>query len=286
MPPAFMYAYMIANKQNPLAGLFGETTLATCGKASMAPLRLDGEHPLAAASVKTIEGIPLAGVRTVGKGETVLLNFTLSTAWDTAADPAACDRFLLALLARRGIAPEVEVRATPADRAVTRIRRGSGFDLVSTLVPAEAVGKPLTLDLRGRARHIYRDAEGYCGHADRISLRRLDIPWVQFALFDTPQAAPLLELSATRLALGGAVQLDLRPLRENGVYLLDVRGPRDFREVIHCDGKRTGHDIRLALNDKPGIYAVTLKDMTTALTRETRIEAVANPQLGLFPGQD
>ncbi len=274
--PALMSACMTTNAVNPLADLFGEATYDTVPEFVLAPLDLPG---FKAAKVKQRKGAPLFQRKPVGKGETILLNFTLATASETAAGKADFDAFLLKVLAERGIARRYTVGGDPLQKQILRVREGEGFDLVGLVTATQDLGKRVTLDLGGTPKFIYAVNKGPAGRGGRIEIPKLELPFSLYTLFDTEQTPPPLTLSGDALAPGEAVALDLRPLRKGCIYLLSVAAPgggeiQDRRLILHADGKQESQDLCFAHNDAPGSYTVTLKDIATGLAskRSIRVE--------------
>ena len=200
---------------------------------------------------------PLAGV-----GET--LGESLAVTKQKLKDTVAFDARLLKILATRDITPELVLTgAEKAPRTIMRLRDGDGFTLAGILFPVEADGGSFTLSFAdGKPRHVYKVDGGYLGCISEIKLDPSDYPWYQFSFFDSVQEPP----KANFTRQGQRVTLTPAGLHKNGIYRIEMTGPRSHK-AVWCikDGQRPW-TYDFALDDPKGEYVFKLTDLATGLS--------------------
>ena len=202
-------------------------------------------------------------------GTGVILGESMADTWRKLKDPVAFDSRFLALLAQNDVAPRFMLEgAAKAPRTILRLRDGDGFTHVGILFPIEADGGNFTLRCAdGKPRYIYKVDGGFVGRTNKLTLDPADYPWYEFTIFDQEATAPQLSLTQK----DSTITLDPSPLRNNGVYRMEISGPRNHREVICVKGKQKPWIFHFALDDQPGIYTFKLIDLATGLASKDTI---------------
>ncbi len=238
-------------------------------------LKLTSEAPMT-------PGLPACTVRQYGKGQAVLLNFTLGAAYlNTSAQEFS--QFVTDLLAACGITPSIKTEGLPPG-SILRVRQGRGFDLVGVLdrklAKAGKDGGEMTLTFP-EAGYIYEVGKGFVAQGDTVK-SKLAPPFRLFTRFSTEQKPPALRLSATSAKAGDAVELDLTVFAPGQVLLLQVRDPQRqliwkrsesvTHEVLEVDPQETARRIHFPYNGALGQYTVTLTDAATGLSSRRTVE--------------
>ena len=225
---------------------------------------------LQAAKASMIAGAKPFTVTHYGKGQAILLNFTLSSAAATSSETAPLSRFLLDLLAAAGVTPPVKVSGIGEDEAIVRVRIRDGLMLVGLMAGKKDIGKSATLALAQTA-YIYNPEAGLIKQGDKVEIK-LDKPFKMVSCFNRKQEIPKITLSATKAAPGEPVTLSLKGFAPGTVLLLQIKDPAGklmpLRKQVVTAGKQEDPTIRFAFEDAAGNYTLELTDVATGLKSE------------------
>ncbi|MCF6174898.1 MAG: beta-galactosidase [Victivallaceae bacterium] len=281
MNPGVLNEFLRPMKQNQLAELFGNITLDKLPQPQVRALKLNRDYKrqlieFSATNVSSTPGIEPFTVRKYGKGDVVLLNFTLSTAINSAVDSRAFDRFMSQLLAATGVETTVTVkgvdRSSPALRL--RTRRGDGFMVIGLLADVKDIGQAVTFKLNTKG-YIYLPDSGYAGYDDTLTVKLIS-PFQLMTVFDRQQQPPVIELSHDSVLRGQAVQLKLNSFTPGTVLFVRIKAP-DGKQLTLRDQVITVKDnskpvsLYFAYNDSFGVYNIKVTDVATGLTAEKKI---------------
>lgn len=271
--PGILSEYLRPLAKSRMADFFGAPGLQGKANLQLKSLNLEatmrGEKiSLRSAKVFQSPEAPVFTVRDVEKGTTVLLNFNLGSAYNTATEKDDFDRFMLNLLKLGNIAPQVSISGLSSNHNILRVRENAAGQVVGVLASADQIGHDMTLHLP-RAGWVYEVNKGLLGHAARVQAK-LDTPFKLYSVFTQKQNPPVLKLRRNRISTGQHVSFDTAQLSPLGVYRVDILSPQgkavQGRTKIF-KGSRTGqaNEIRFAFNDVPGRYQVVLTDVRTGL---------------------
>ncbi|MHB9056993.1 MAG: hypothetical protein ACYC2P_12730, partial [Paludibacteraceae bacterium] len=271
--PGLLNEYLRPEKHNQLEPLFGNITFDKIAPPVMAKLELkeffkNKRLTLIAEKVNTTPGMKPFLVTNYGKGDAVLLNFSLSTAANTCDKTASLDKFLLDLLNSVGIIPPVVPSNIDKQDAIVRVRSGKGFQLIGLLAGKNDIGKPVNLTLPEKV-YFYQPGKGYLAHSNKIDLQ-LTPPFQLLSCFEQKQSHPEIKLSTVDVTPGNVVTLDFNNFLNGTVLLLQIKDPEGKRlmlrnQVITVNEKHKNALIHFAWNDAPGIYTVILENVATGL---------------------
>ncbi len=273
--PGILNASLGLRQESALAKLFAVSTLRGTESLIMKPVSIKSEVrglPLAFEAKQTHQSpeVPVFSTTSFGKGIGILLNFNLSSAINTAATPL--DDLLLGILKLADIEPEVRIEGINREQLMVRMRAGDGFELLGVLPAKDNLGKTAKISLPRKA-WVYEVDKGFVGVKEVIETK-LDTPFHLYALFPGEQRPPVLTLSASTISPAVSLGIDARQLAPTGIYRLEVRSPKG--EVIPrltsvFEGRTPPANLRLALNDAPGKYEVTLTDARTGLAAKGHV---------------
>jgi len=266
--------------ENRLSELFGKYNPQKTPAPASEPLNigatLNGKKiKFSTSSAMVTPGIKPFSVRKYGKGQAVLLNFTLGTAKIGAKD-GDFDKFMLDLLAACGVKPEIISGNLPPN-SVVRVRKGDGFELVGITNRSMAMGGrdggEMSLTFPSSS-YIYEVGKGFMAQG-KTGKFKFAPPFKLLTFFKSEQTAPPLKLSSSTVVPGTPVQLDLSPFAKGRIMLLQVRDGRGkliryrneavTHEVFKIDGKRKNRPIYFAYTDPKGKYEIMLQDVATGL---------------------
>ncbi len=257
--------------RNPLAELFGPTTLKDAKARTLQALNLNknfkGQNiKFAAAKGDCIPGAEYFQVRTYGKGTAVLLNFALSSAAGTAESPDSFRNFLTPLLTSAGIKlPEISGQNA---MSTIRFRTGDGFRLIGALVPTDKIGSAISVKLPGK-QYIYECGTGFAGEDSNLNIKFKDTPFRLFAVFPQKQDAPQFTLAAP--VRGQASALSIKNLQKGRIYAVSLFAPDGTEcwnrmQLVNSDKNTTGKiTVPFAYNDPTGKWRLVLLDAATGL---------------------
>ena len=278
--PGILSEYLRPLDKSRLADFFGAPKLD--GKVALQAKPLDvaahvrGQQvSLSANKVFQSPQAPVFSSRAVGKGEAILLNFNLGSAYNTADNKDDFNRFVLDLLKTGNVQPEIKVSGLAREQLIVRVRQNADAQIISFLADKDDIGKTCALQLP-RAGWIYDGTQGLLGHSATLPVT-LDLPFKVFAVFDKKQSAPPLKLNRTRVSSGETIMLETAPLSPDGVYRVDIFAP-DGEIVKHrtkvFTPKKLGeaNEIRFAFSDARGNYRVVLTDARTGLQSVREVE--------------
>lgn len=271
--PGLLNTYLRPVKKNQLEPLFGNITFDKIIPPVMAKLELKASFKnkiltLIAEKASTAPNMKLFLVANYGKGEAVLLNFSLSTAANTCDKSASLDKFLLNLLNSVGITPPVLISNIDKQDAIVRVRSGKDFQLIGLLAEKNDIGKTVNIALPGKV-YFYQPGKGYLEYSNKISLQ-LNQPFKLISYFQQQQHHPEIKLSTVDVTPGNVVALDLNSFSNGTVLLLQIKDPAGKmlmlrNQVITVSGKHKNALIHFAWNDTPGNYTIILENVATGL---------------------
>jgi hypothetical protein len=242
--------------------------------------------------------LPVVIVNKVGKGQAVLLNFSMAGAPDpsfaggrgkydqdynhwawmqNAPAAEASAEFLRRLLASAGVEPALQVRNVAGGRfrdlEVRRWQNGR-IRIISLFRPGGASGEDEALLKLPEARHVYNLRSGKdLGRTASLSVPIR--PGRATFLVLAPQPAPdvELELSADRAARGQVVRLTAGVPGAAGLHAVRVRVKTPAGEVaewldreLMVDDRGQDCDLPVAFNDPVGGWTVEATDLYTGKT--------------------
>ncbi len=277
--PGILSEYLRPLEKSRLADLFGTPSLDGIATLQLKPLRAEatvrGQRlSLAADKVFQSPQAPVLAARTVGKGEAILLNFNLGSAYNTAPQQNDFDRFLLDLLKLAGIGPEIKIDGLSPQRLV-RVRQAGSSHIIGILADKKDIGKTWALQLP-RAGWIYEVNQGFLGHTGTLQ-SKLDTPFKLLAVFEEKQSAPPLKLNRERATGGQEILLETTRLSAQGVYRVEVFSPsgallKNYTKVFTTRKLGDANRIRFALSDERGRYRILLTDARTGLQTAREVE--------------
>lgn len=252
-----------------LGALFGVPDLKGNAALAMKPVSINaqlGSQKIAFEAAKALQSpeAPLFQVAKHGQGHTVLLNFNLSSARNTATTPF--DDFILSLFAAGGIRPSVQVSGINQSRSVLRLRQSGDYHLIGLLAGPSEVGKKARLTLPSSG-WVYEVDSGLIGQVKELEVD-LSLPFRLYSVFSRRAASPEWSLSSDEATPGVPIALVADALEENGVYRLEIERPDGEllkRATRVFAGKNVGQPLRFAFSDAPGRYQLTLTDVRTGL---------------------
>ena len=260
-----------------ITGPFGNTTLER--------MQCDPSVQLAGGKAHGTAGkIPVAIVHRAGKGQAVLLNFSLSAfpALWTPSAPESAAEFLSRLLASAGVRPVFVVQDLQGKRfrdlEVTRWQN-RGIQIVSLFRKA-GTPQQARVQMPG-AWHVY-NLRTRQHTAPARSITVAVPPNRATFLVMTPKPVPkvTLRLSAVAVQRGGVLRLTAAVPGADGLHAVRLRvqtpdrtpAPWLDRELM-VDVKGTPCDLPVALNDPRGTWRVEATDVYTRATYHTEYTA-------------
>ncbi len=234
-------------------------------------LKPDGATP----AVSTSDGVPLVLTRTLGKGRTILLNFTLGKALANQMDDPALNAWMRSLLKEAGVSIELEV---PSGYMVNRFR-SEGLELLSCrILPGAAENGVIRLPQK---MHVYDVRAGKSlGETDEIVPSAGAGRNTLYALSPKP-IAPFTAAAKGEAKRGAVLPIIVKPATDDGLsrprrlYRLDLVQP-DGVEVPNLRAFQWGADavtfeVPLALNLPAGIYTARITDIVTGQSESVAI---------------
>ena len=273
--PGILNNFLRPTEKNQLEELFGKITYAGTSTPEVRELNLKTEFNgkpliLQAAKAGMIAGARPFTVTRYGKGQAILLNFTLSGVGATSSKTASLNNFLLDLLNAAGITPPVKISGIVPDDAIIRVRVRDGFRLIGLMTGKNDLGKTATISMAQPA-YIYDPETGLIKQGDKVEIK-LDKPFKLISCFDRQQQKPEIALSSEKAVPGKPVSLALKDFAPGTVLLLEIKDPSGklmpLRKQVIAVGKQKEISIYFAFNDLPGNYMLALTDVATGLKSE------------------
>jgi hypothetical protein len=265
---------------NQLRELFGNITYQNTKAPALAPLNLNllfrnKRLALNAAKANTISGLKPFAVKRCGKGDAILLNFSLSSAATTSSKSAPLDKFLVDLLSGLKIKPAVKVSGINQQDAIIRVRHGNGFSLIGILAAKQDIGKTAVITL-SRPAYVYVAGEGYLKYGKTVSIK-MNVPFKLISCFDKRPTAPAVTLSSTSAVPGKPVYLDLSGYKAGTVLFIQLRNPDGKmlnlrKKVLIVEKNMKKYPVHFAFNDSPGGYSLIVTDVASGLKSQRTIE--------------
>ena len=277
--PGIMNEYLRPPGNNMLESLFGDITWNKITKPELTKISIDtiyNDKKLVFNASKALScpGIPVFGVREIGKGKAVLLNFSFSSAQNSACKETSLKQFLLDFLAAGNILPYVKIEGIDAnEKFMQRVRSGDGFKVIGFLCDEKELGKKAKLILQERS-FIFRPDKGFQG-ASAILDFKIDCPFMLFTAYERMPTAPVLT-AASEAVPGKPLKLEISGSQEGSILRLQVINPSGIPmslrdKIIAAENKGKAQDIYFAYNDPSGIWTVKVTDVNTGLCSEKQI---------------
>jgi hypothetical protein len=270
----------IRKDNNPLKELFGNILLDKLKAPEMKSLSVKTTFRDIKLSLDSKKALinpdsKLLTSQKTGKGETLLLNFCLSSASLTTSKTQLFDDFMLKLLAACDIRPSVKVTGLKDSNCMLRVRANSRFELVGYLAQKADVGKAVTFEI-AKAKYIYKPGQGYIGKSNSWKTK-LDSPFALYSLFDSEQSAPKISLDSPQVSKGGQVILNLSGFETGDVLyqrLADPKGKIDptTSKVLVIDGKTKSETLNFAFNAQEGDWKLSLENIASGLKSTAEIK--------------
>ena len=271
--PGILNSYLRPLPKSTFAEFFNAPQLNWQPKLQLRPVNIrttvrETYFSFAASQAFQAPETPVFTSREVGKGLTILLNFNLGTAQNTAATPLSFDVFLSQLLSLANVKPSITVSGLSPDQLVVRVRQNTDNQVVGILADKENSGQIMTLRLP-KAGWVYEVDKGLVGHGSQLQMK-LDLPFNVYCVFDKQQSAPDLMLDKLHISSGQIVKIDITKLKPHGIYRIDIFAPNGKilphrTHVFTTQNPGNARDIPFAFNDLPGRYRVVLTDVRTGL---------------------
>ncbi len=271
--PGILNGYLRPLERSSLADFFAAPQLNWQPNLEMKPVKINAtvrKKHFSFSATKAFQSpeVPVFTSHETGKGLSILLNFNLGTAQNTATSPQEFDAFLLNLLSLGNIKPPIHVHGLSTDHLVVRVRQNSENQVIGVLANKEDIGKTMTLDLP-KAGWIYEVNRGLLSHAAKLAVK-VDTPFKVYCVFPSKQVAPKFKLDKSRVSRGHTVHMDLSQLQKQGIYRVEVVAPNGQilkRSVSVFTSQMPGSvsEIPFAYNDLPGRYQIRLTDVRTGL---------------------
>jgi hypothetical protein len=278
--PGLLDGFLKPASRNMLEPLFGNLAYAEIKVPELAAIKVDTSLngqilKFSAEKALTTPGLPLVRIQKLGKGTAILLNFSFSSARDTACGGTSFKQFLLSILAAENIKPYATLASIAPGGRMIRIRQGNGFTLVGLLCNKDELGKTVELSVPQTA-YVYEVGRGLVGHESSWSFK-LDSPFKLFTLYDKEQSKPEFSLGSGSASPGNVLNADISKIPCGTVLFVQIIGTdgnslpmRD--QVIVADDKTKSFDIIFAYGDKPGRYTVRAKSINTGLVADVEVE--------------
>jgi hypothetical protein len=236
---------------------------------------------LQATDALTTPGIKPFSIHKFGKGQAVLLNFSLGSA-KIGSDNKQFNTFMLNILVACKIKTDLKITNLPQD-SVIRIREGDGFELIGftnrRLAKSGKNGENVTVTLPEK-RYIYEVDSGLLKHSNSFTFKFAPA-FKLFSAFDHEQSAPKIKLSSKTAKPGTPLILDISSLPKGRIMRLQVfdkegknilyRNEAVTHEVFETDGKMIKKLIHFAYNYPKGNYKINLTDIATGLNSSETI---------------
>ncbi|MBQ2632848.1 MAG: DUF4838 domain-containing protein, partial [Kiritimatiellae bacterium] len=179
-------------------------------------------------------------------------------------DPAVRDDEMAKLLSDAGVFVRERISGLPPEETVFRVREGGGMRLVGFKTESRCLGTDVDISL-GSSGFVYAVDSGFVGRADKVSLRKISVPFGLYAVFGSEQQPPSFAMPA-QARQGEKVSWSTGALRRGGVYRFSVRTPSGAElghreEVFTADGRP--RSFTFALDDEAGPWRFTLRDIAT-----------------------
>ena len=225
---------------------------------------------------------PLCIVRQVGKGRAVLLNFCLSTLFPQRSQqpnalqlPEPLAAFLGNLLAAANVQPALRLLNAQgqAVRNVEVIRWQAGTDTYLCLLRQQGTKEPVTLALP-HAQYLYNLRDGKSlGKLTGTTVNIVPNRPTWLALLPAPTPTIALALNRSNITGGQATTATLSLPGAGGQHALrlqltDPHGhPADWlQKIVLADAQPVTVPIPTAYNDPPGVWNLTVTDLTGGKT--------------------
>ena len=282
--PAVLDGFAAKRAANPLAELFGDVTL---DKTAV--------YDASAADVAKIER------RKVGKGEAVLLGFSLSALELKSKKEYA--ELMDGFFAQAKVSVPEKIAAPGG---VFRVRKLGDMTLAGYKTNAKGLGGKFALDF-GSEGYVYEVDKGFVGKQAKVEIEKLDIPFKLYAHFKEEQHAPVFHysqlghslavartvssegktttavqpstsnLQPSTYAQGDWVTVSTRELRRGGVYRLSFVSPKgktleERDRVFTADG--ADFKVQFAYDDQIGEWRLVMRDIATGLDGTLKVKLV------------
>ncbi len=277
--PGLLDRFCCPFTKNPLSGLFGNVVYSNLKEPVLAKVSIDTtlkgkKIRFEALKALSTPGIPLFQVRKVGKGEAVLLNFSLSAASNTASAKTPLAGFISELLAMRNVSPGIKVEDGKIKNSIIKVRSGKGFDIIGIFVDGKDIGKKIKITIPKTA-YIYEVDEKFIARANKWNVN-FNIPFKLYCAFKEKPVKPEFSLSPTNTQKGGIVELKLKNPASGGVYFISISDPggnaMPLRNLVIDEVPQKTRNLHFAFNDKAGEYTITVKDVRSGLVSKEKIK--------------
>ena len=261
LTPAMLNENLAIRKNNPLAPLFGNKTLAETGKYAIRKLEIPGlkaDKALVDPERKFMETVRY------GKGKAILANFNFNLPLTSADSSTPFVAFLSNLLTGCGVRIPY---GSSNHETVFRVRDGKGFRLIGLHNSREGARNTVTLP---EEKYIYESGKGFVAKAGEINtVFSAAQPLRVYAVFDQKQQAPEVEIPSSVKA-GENIRIAFGNLPFGRTVVIRVGGPdgKDMPErgvVLNTnDGKE--YLFGVPYNAVKGKYLFTVTDYVTGLS--------------------
>ncbi len=275
MNPGILNGYCRPVEKGQLVDILG-VELSGKQKFVFRPVKIDTEISgrrivFQAEKVQVSPESDIFHVKQTGKGLALLLNFDLSSAFNTSSQ-VAFDRFLSDLLEIAGVKRQIEVQGVNEEKTIVRLRENPEYQILGILCPKEDVGRKISVRM-AKTYHIYKADEGFIKQAECFE-DKVKEPFLIYTLFAEKQGKPEVKLAKTKVQRGETIRLLLPAAGAGRIYRVRVYQPGEeiFRNVFPCQQEFL--EIPVAFNEKPGRYTVEVTDVATGLRESVSLEFI------------
>ncbi len=278
MNPGLLNEYLRSLKENPLKQLFGPANLASTKQPKLNGVNIETKLNNVLIKFNALKALSapeqkVMQIHKIGKGQAILLNFTLGAASSTASAQTPIDHFLASLLKSTGITPPVKVTGLPGANRIIRVRQTGDIEVVGVLADKNDLGKTASMDF-GRKLWIYQAGKGLIANAATIK-PAFKLPLQVYCGFNTQQQAPAVSADKAVIAPGGKIKFSLAKVRKGAVLFLQIQAPDGkilgLRSRVIENNGTPDIVVPFAYNDKKGSYQIMLTDVATNLVKAIKI---------------
>lgn len=224
-------------------------------------------------NVSAASGLDPFIVKQYGNGFFILLNFNLSSVFNSSPSISDFDNFLLDILSICGIKKQVNIENFTGTIARIALRKGDDFEILGALLYYGKVGDRITLKLnQDNEKYIYRVDEGFLKQGNEIQDTLSTSPsFLLYSIFDQKQEKPEIKVENNTINAGEKINVNFVSKKENRIYRIRLlkENSEIYQKIIQSN--QTSFQIPVAYNETPGNYLLELTDVLTGLKERVNI---------------
>jgi len=224
-------------------------------------------------NVSAASGLDPFIVKQYGNGFFILLNFNLSSVFNSSPSISDFDNFLLDILSICGIKKQVNIENFTGGIARIALRKGDDFEILGALLYYGKVGDRITLKLnQDNEKYIYRVDEGFLKQGNEIQDTLSTSPsFLLYSIFDQKQEKPEIKVENNTINAGEKINVNFVSKKENRIYRIRLlkENSEIYQKIIQSN--QTSFQIPVAYNETPGNYLLEVTDVLTGLKERVNI---------------